>query len=104
MERPQHNFKVDKDRLSKFCRHHHIARLSFFGSVLHEGFRADSDVDVLVEFEDGHTPGFLRVAQIERELAQLLENRKVDLRTWQDLSRYFRKEVLATAEVQYAQA
>jgi hypothetical protein len=59
---------------------------------------------VLVEFEEGHTPGFLRVAQIERGLSELLGNRKVDLRTFQDLSRYFRKEVLATAEVQYAQA
>jgi len=96
--------QVDKDRLADFCRCNHIARLSFFGSVLRDGFRADSDIDVLVDFEDGHTPGFLRVAQIERELSELLDNRKVDLRTCQDLSRYFRKEVLATAEVQYAQA
>ncbi|HEY0431276.1 MAG TPA: hypothetical protein VGC61_05640, partial [Pyrinomonadaceae bacterium] len=59
------------------------------------------DIDVLVDFEPGHVPGFLQVAQIERELSALLDNRKVDLRTFQDLSRYFRKEVLATAEVQY---
>jgi predicted nucleotidyltransferase len=96
--------QVDKDRLADFCRRSHIARLSFFGSVLHDGFTADSDIDVLVDFEEGHTPGFLRVAQIERELSALLDNRKVDLRTLQDLSRYFRKEVLAAAEVQYAQA
>jgi predicted nucleotidyltransferase len=96
--------EVNKDRLADFCRRNHIARLSLFGSVLHDGFKADSDVDVLVEFEEGHTPGFLRVAQIERGLSELLGNRKVDLRTFQDLSRYFRKEVLATAEVQYAQA
>lgn len=95
---------IDKVRLAEFCRRSHIARLSFFGSILHEGFSADSDIDVLVDFEDGHTPGFLRVAQLERDLSELLDNRKVDLRTLQDLSRYFRQEVLAAAQVQYAQA
>lgn len=96
--------KVDKGRLGEYCRRRHIARLSFFGSVLRDDFSSDSDIDVLVDFEPGHTPGFLQVAQIERELSTLMGNRKVDLRTFQDLSRYFRKEVLATAEVQYAQA
>jgi predicted nucleotidyltransferase len=96
--------KVDKGRLGEYCRQHHIARLSFFGSVLRDDFGDDSDIDVLVEFEPGHTPGFLQVAQIERELSALFGNRKVDLRTFQDLSRYFRKDVLAAAEVQYAQA
>lgn len=104
MKRLQQKIKVDKDRLGKFCRQHHIARLSFFGSVLRDDFSSDSDIDVLVDFEEGHTPGFLRVAQLERELSELLDDRKVDLRTREDLSRYFRNEVLATAEVQYAQA
>ena len=96
--------KVDKERLSDFCRRNHIARLSFFGSVLKEDFKPDSDIDVLVDFEAAHTPGFLRIAQLERELSILLDNRKVDLRTLQDLSRYFRNEVLSEADVQYAQA
>jgi predicted nucleotidyltransferase len=96
--------QVNKALLADFCRRSHIARLSFFGSVLHDGFRTDSDIDVLVDFEAGHTPGFLRLAQIERELSVLLDNRKVDLRTFHDLSRYFRTEVLASAEVQYAEA
>jgi len=104
MERLSQKIKVDKGRLGEFCRQRHITRLSLFGSVLRDDFASDSDVDVLVDFEEGHTPGFLRVAQIERELSMLLDNRRVDLRTFQDLSRYFRKEVLAAAEVQYAQA
>src|SRR2546423_6231213 len=104
MERLSQRIKVDKGRLGEFCRQRHITRLSFFGSVLRNDFASDSDVDVLVDFEEGHTPGFLRVAQIERELSVLLDNRRVDLRTFQDLSQYFRKEVLAAAEVQYAQA
>ena len=104
MERLPQKIKVDKGRLGEFCRQRHITKLSFFGSVLRDDFTPDSDVDVLVDFEEGHIPGFLRVAQIERELSMLLDNRRVDLRTFQDLSRYFRKEVLAAAEVQYAQA
>jgi predicted nucleotidyltransferase len=95
--------QVDKDRLADFCRRGHITRLSFFGSVLRDDFNSESDIDVLVDFEEGHTPGLLRIAHLERELSVLLNNRKVDLRTSEDLSRYFRKEVLATAEVQYAQ-
>jgi len=95
---------VDKERLADFCRRYDIARLSFFGSVLRDDFSPDSDIDVLVVFKEGQTPGFLQIAKIERELSSLLDDRKVDLRTDQDLSRYFRTEVLATAEVQYAQA
>ena len=77
--------------------------LSLFGSVLREDFRPDSDVDVLVEFEDGHAPGLLGIARMERELSEILGGRKIDLRTPEDLSRYFRQDVLAAAEVQYAQ-
>ena len=95
--------QVDKERLGDFCRRNHIAKLSFFGSVLREDFAPDSDIDVLIEFEPGQTPGLLHMARMERELSGLLQNRKVDLRTSQDLSRYFRQQVLATAQVQYAQ-
>jgi uncharacterized protein len=96
------NIALPKDRLDEFCRRNHIARLSLFGSVLREDFRPDSDVDVLVEFEEGHTPGFLGLARMEEELSEMMGGRKVDLRTPQDLSRYFREEVLDSAAVQYA--
>ena len=99
----QQNIRVNNNLLSDFCRRNHIARLSFFGSILRDDFDSHSDVDVLVDFEAGHSPGFLRIARMERELSVLLDGRKVDLRTYQDLSRYFRNEVLASAEVQYAQ-
>ena len=94
---------VPRHQLGKFCRRHQIQTLSLFGSVLREDFRPDSDIDVLVEFEDGHAPGLLGIARMERELSEILGGRKVDLRTPEDLSRYFRQEVLAQAEVQYAQ-
>lgn len=93
---------VDREQLAAFCRRHHIRRLAFFGSVLRDDFSGDSDVDVLVEFEPGHVPGFFRLARMERELSALLGGRKADIRTAQDLSRYFRDEVIAAAELQYA--
>ena len=91
----------DTTEIARFCRKHGIRKLSFFGSVLRDDFHAGSDVDVLVEFEPDHVPGFLRLATIEQELSGLLGGRCVDLRTPQDLSRYFRHDVLTSAETQY---
>jgi predicted nucleotidyltransferase len=95
--------RIPKERIADYCRRHHIRRLSLFGSVLTPGFRPDSDVDVLVEFQAGHVPGFFGLFDMEEELSALLGGRKVDLRTAEDLSRYFRDEVVAQAEVQYAE-
>jgi predicted nucleotidyltransferase len=92
---------IDREALERFCRHHHVWKLSLFGSVLRDDFRPDSDVDVLVEFEPGHRVGFLGLAAMELALSRLI-GRKVDLRTPAELSRYFRQEVLATAEVAFA--
>jgi predicted nucleotidyltransferase len=86
--------------LRDFCERNYIRKLSLFGSVLTSRFRPDSDLDVLVEFEAGHVPGFLTLAGMEMELSDVF-GRKVDLRTPQDLSRYFRREVLASALPQY---
>ena len=57
---------------------------------------------MLVDFEPNHTPGFFRLFDMEEELSALLAGRKVDMRTPEDLSRYFRDNVVAQAEVQYA--
>ena len=95
-------FPVPKDRLTEYCRKHHIKRLALFGSVLREDFRPDSDIDVLVEFEPDKTPGLFGLADMEAELSALLGGRKVDLRTPAELSRYFRERVLKEAKVQYA--
>ncbi len=93
--------QVIPDReLRRLCRRHHIAWLALFGSVLRDDFRPDSDVDVLVELEPGARVGLLGLARMEIELSELL-GRKVDLNTPGFLSRYFRDEVLAEAEVQY---
>ena len=94
---------IPQETIAEFCRHHHIRKLSLFGSVLRTDFRPDSDVDVLVEFEPGHVPGMIRFVQMEKELSLLLGGRKVDLVTAKFLNRRIRDRVLADAEVQYAE-
>ena len=94
---------VSKGAIGAFCRKHGIRRLAVFGSALRDDFGPTSDIDVLVEFECDRIPGLLSVAGMEEELSRLFLGRKVDLRTPEDLSPYFRQDVLDTAEVQYAQ-
>ncbi len=96
-------FSVPADQLADFCVRQGIQRLAVFGSALRPDFRPDSDIDVLVEFLPDRTPGLLGMSAIERALSELLGGRPVDLRTAEDLSRYFRDQVVATAEVQYEQ-
>jgi hypothetical protein len=85
--------------MADFCRRNHIRRLSLFGSILRDDFGPDSDIDVLVEFEPGQTPG-LAFFGLQEELSELL-GRRVDLNTPQCLSNYFRDEVIRQAQVQY---
>jgi uncharacterized protein len=89
---------MSKNQVSEICRLNHIKRLSLFGSVLRDDFRPDSDIDILAEFEPGRMPGFLKLSEIENDLSSIL-GRKVDLRTPEDLSRYFRDRVMKEAEV-----
>jgi len=93
--------KLPKQKVADFCRRYNIRRLAVFGSALREDFRPDSDLDVLVEFEPGHTPGLIRLAGMEIELSALLGGRKVDINTPLCLSQFFRDEVLAEAEPVY---
>jgi predicted nucleotidyltransferase len=93
------NINIQKQQIADFCRRHYIRKLAFFGSVLRDDFRPESDVDVLVEFEPGHMPGLAFFA-IQRDLSEML-GRKADLNTVMDLSPYFRQDVLDEAEVLY---
>ena len=92
------------EQLAEFCRRHHIRRLSLFGSILREDFRPagdrPSDVDALVEFEPGHTPGW-EIVTIEEELSRLFGGRRVDLVNPKYLNRRLRDRVLASAELCY---
>lgn len=100
LELPRVHIDIDRRKLARFCRRHHIRRLALFGSVLREDFDLRSDVDFLVEFQPRHVPGMFQLVAMERELSDLI-GRKADLRTLRDLSRYFRDEVAKEAIVQY---
>lgn len=92
---------IPHDELAAFCRRNHIMKLSLFGSVLRNDFGPESDIDVLVEFEQGRVPGLITFAGMELELSRIF-GRKVDLRTPEDLSKFFRDEVVKSAEGLYA--
>jgi predicted nucleotidyltransferase len=94
--------ELPQEQIASFCQRHHIRRLSLFGSVLRRDFRPDSDVDVLVEFEAGLTPG-LAFFGMQEELTAIL-GRTVDLNTPGFLSPHFRAEVCGPAEEQYVAA
>jgi uncharacterized protein len=85
--------------IKDFCRKNHIRKLSFFGSVLRSDFSPTSDIDVLVEFEPGHTPG-LGFFSMEAELSQIL-GRKVDLQTPGFLGKEIYQRVLTEAVLAY---
>ena len=68
---------ISKDRIEVFCRQNHIGNFAFFGSVLRSDFRPDSDIDVLIEFEDGQEPSLLDLVRMENELSELF-GQKVD--------------------------
>lgn len=95
------SFGVAPEVLAAFCRRHHVRKLSLFGSALRDDFGSESDLDILVEFEPGHTPGFAFFG-MQDELSELF-GRKVDLNTPAFLSRYFCQDVLRSAQVQYEQ-
>lgn len=94
-----------QDRIADFCRRQGVAKLSLFGSILREpspeggyGFRPTSDIDMLVEFMPGRTPGLMALTGMQIELSELI-GREVDLRTPMELSKYFRAEVLREAQM-----
>jgi predicted nucleotidyltransferase len=92
---------ADPEALASLCRRYRIRRLSPFGSTLKGVAQPDSDVDLLVEFEPDARSSLLTMAEIEGALSSLRGGRTVDLRTAQDLSRYFREDVVSAAEQQY---
>ncbi|MDX2271596.1 MAG: nucleotidyltransferase family protein [Cyanobacteriota bacterium] len=94
------DLKKFQPQITEFCQRHHINKLSVFGSVLRSDFTTESDIDFLVEFDPDHIPGLISLAGMELELSELLQW-KVDLRTANDLSPYFRQKVLDSAVVQY---
>lgn len=94
--------QLPKEKIAEFCQKNHIKKLSLFGSVLKGIDNENSDIDILVEFDKDHVPGLLNFVRIERELSIILGDKKVDLRTPDMLSKYFKNEVVSSARVEYA--
>ena len=94
--------RIPKNELIDFCKKNHIKKLAFFGSILSRDFNPESDIDILVEFEEQHIPGLFDLVRMEEELSTFFLGQRVDLRTPNDLSRYFRAKILHDAEVLYA--
>lgn len=92
---------VDMEKIKNFCISNYISSLSLFGSILTENFNESSDIDLLIEFEPDHIPGFFGLMELQFNLSKIFNNRKIDLRTKNDLSRYFRQEVLNKAVLIY---
>jgi len=101
LPKKQHGIEIPKEKIVEYCKKNHIKKLAFFGSFLRDDFRSDSDIDILVEFERGFTPGFFEIIKMEEHLSYFLKGKEVDLRTPNDLSRYFREKVISKAEVLY---
>ena len=93
--------KLPEEKINNFCKKHNIKKMSLFGSALRDDLTEDSDIDILVEFDKSNIPSFFDLYDIEQELSEFFNGRKVDLRTPNDLSKYFREEVLEEAEVLY---
>jgi hypothetical protein len=103
MMKSKSHIKLPKQKIVEFCKRNHIQNLSFFGSVLRDDFMPGSDIDILVEFDPANIPGFFDLIRMEEELSSILGGRKVDMRTPEDLSKYFRNDVLSTAEALYVE-
>ena len=91
---------IPHERVTEFCQRHRIRRMALFGSVIRDDFTPESDVDVLVEFVPGPTPGLAFYSSLPDELSEIL-GRQVDLNTPSSLSRHFRQEVLDEAQEVY---
>lgn len=95
---------IPHEEIAAFCRKWNVRKLAFFGSVVRDDFRPESDVDVLVEFEDGKSPGWEFFWDMPNELSAILGGREVDLLTFASISRWIRADVLSEAVEEYVQA
>lgn len=94
----------DRMKLHSLCKQRGIKKLAIFGSAVRDDFKDTSDIDILIEFNIGFTPGFLGFVQIMDEISALLGGRKIDLVTYQSIDPRLREEILSEAEVQYDKA
>ena len=88
------HFKVPRKALQAVCERHHIRRLSVFGSAARSDFSADSDIDLLVEFEPNRSPSLGGMIALEDELSEVFAGRRVDLATPGILRNPYRRQAI----------
>ena len=93
--------KISSENLEAFCKRYQVRRMSLFGSVLRDDFKAESDVDVLVQFDPDVRVSFMTLGKMQRELSTIFQ-RPVDLIPQDGLKPVIRNEVLANAREVYA--
>jgi uncharacterized protein len=93
---------IDRQAIAALCQRHHIRALRLFGSALRDDFTDQSDIDLLVEVDPDHVPGFMHLHVIAEELSELFHGRRIDLVTIRSLSPRLRGQVLSSAEVLFA--
>jgi uncharacterized protein len=96
------NLPISQDDVAAFCRKHHIRRFAFFGPVVRDDFGPESDVDCLVEFQEGHHPGWY-IVDLEEEFSRLVGGREVQFVNPKYLNRHLRERILAEAEERYGE-
>jgi predicted nucleotidyltransferase len=100
MARPRIEIPIEKIRA--FCEKWKVVEFSLFGSVLRDDFRSDSDIDVLLSFEENSTWGLYDLVDMKDEL-QAIFGRKVDLVEKEAIRNpYRRRSMLTEQEVLYA--
>jgi predicted nucleotidyltransferase len=93
--------QIDEKTLGEICRRFHVRKLAVFGSTVKGDARADSDVDLLIEFDEENTPDYFTLYELEKELSKLFGGKVVDLVSERSLHWFIRDEVLAHAQVRY---
>jgi predicted nucleotidyltransferase len=96
------NIEIQHDRIQEFCRRWRIKEFGIFGSTLRNDFLPESDVDVLVTFQNGAPWGLFEFVEMIEELREIF-GRNVDLIEKEALRNPFRRrEILSHCQVIYA--
>lgn len=93
------NIEVPLSEIKQLCKKYYINKFALFGSVLREDFTSNSDIDVLVEFQSEHVPGFIKFNQIQKEISQLFNGREIDLVTARFLNYQIKDKILNKMKV-----
>ena len=89
---------ISPETIAELCEKWHIRKLAVFGSALRDDFSEDSDVDILVEFEPEHTPGFFALFDLEQALSQMMASRPIDIVTYAAINKHLRPSILDSAK------